>query len=150
MSSEQSWIDTNFKPGVVPQKPAGARTGKLVLAAKVDESTTPPPPPTAPGMPPPAHAARQGPGTRLVVIGNVDFLTPRVGELARIGLALALKSVAWLAKDEKLISIPPEEKKDRTIQLAGVQAKIIMILVFAVPVLILLAGISVYVLRRRG
>ena len=149
MSSEQSWIDTNFKPGVVPQKPAGARTGKLVLAAKVDESTTPPPPPTAPGMPPqPTPPA--GPGTRLVVIGDIDFLTPRVGELARIGLAFALKSVAWLAKDEKLISIPPKEKKDRTIQLAGVQAKVIMILVFAVPALILLAGISVYVLRRRG
>ncbi len=147
-SSEQSWLDTAFKPGVVPQKPAGARTGKLVLAAKVDESTTPPPQETPPGMPPPPK--QEGPGTRLVVIGDVDFLTPRVGELARIGTVFALKSVAWLAKDEKLISIPPKEQKDRTINLAGVQAKIVMILVFAVPALILLAGISVYVLRRRG
>ena len=147
-TSDQSWVDLNFKPGVVSQKAPGAKAGKFVLAAKVDESTAKPPP-TPPGMPPqptPPEAA----GTRLVVVGDVDFLSARVGEFARIGLAFALKSVAWLAKDEKLISIPPKDHKDRALQLGGVQSKIIMILVFAVPVLILLAGISVYVLRRRG
>ena len=148
-TSEQSWVDPNFKPGVVPQKAPGTKAGKFVLAAKVDESSTPPPPQTPPGMPPPPTPPA-GPGTRLVVVGDVDFLTQRVGELQKIGLAFSLKSVAWLAKDEKLISVPPKDHKDRAITLAGVQAKIVMILVFAVPALILLAGISVYVLRRRG
>jgi hypothetical protein len=148
-TSEQSWVDTNFQPGVEPKKTPGARTGKLVLAAAVDESAKQPPP-TPPGMPPQPQPPQTGPGTRIVVVGDIDFLTPRVGELARIGVVFALKSVAWLAKDEKLVSVPPKEKVERNLNLSGVQQKVVMIIVFAIPALILLAGISVYVLRRRG
>jgi hypothetical protein len=148
-TSESAWLSTSWKPGTQPKKQPGERSGRLCLAVAVDESK-PAPPPTPPGVPPPEEQQAQGPGTRIIAVGDSDFLTQRVTALSDIGLVFALKSIAWLAKEEKLVSIPPKEKRDYTLVVSGNQLKVVVILVFALPVLALATGAAVWLARRGG
>lgn len=147
LTGESAWLDTNFKPGTEPKSDPGERSGRLCLAVAVDESKQKPP--TPPGMPPPPDEEEQE-GARLVVVGDSDFLTQNIRNISPVGIVFALKSIAWLAKEDKLVSIPPKEPTDRRMVLSGGQLKLTIILIFLVPVLILLAGIVVWVMRRGG
>jgi ABC-type uncharacterized transport system involved in gliding motility auxiliary subunit len=148
MTSDSAWVDTNFKPGIQPKKDAGERSGRLCLAVAVDESKEKPP--TYPGMPHPPEEEGEGKGTRIVAVGDSDFLTQTVRTISPVGIVFALKSIAWLAKEEKLVSVPPKEQSEKRIVLSGAQLKLVVILIFAVPVLILLTGVGVWVMRRGG
>lgn len=147
MSSESAWLDTNFKPGVQPKKDPGEKSGPLCLAVAVDQKKSEPQMP--PGMEPPVEE-QQGKGPRIVVVGDSDFLTQAVRDISPVGIVFALKSIAWLTKDEKLVSIPPKEPTDRRLVLSGAQLKLVIILVFLLPVLVLVAGVTVWVMRRGG
>lgn len=148
MSSDGAWVETNLKPGTQPKKDAGERSGRLCFAAAVDLSKKKKPP-TPPGMPPPEEE-EEGPGTRIVVVGDSDFLTRNITSISPAGLFFGLKAIAWLAKEEKLVSIPAKERTERRMVLSGGQLKLAVIITFVIPILILLAGIGVWVTRRGG
>jgi len=147
-TSDSAWLDSNFQPGKRPVKDAGERSGRLCLAAAVDEGKKEQPP-QMPGMPPPPEQP-EGPGTRMVIVGDSDFLTRSVANIYPTDVVFGLKAIAWLAKEQKLVSIPPKERPQRNLALSSVQLKVSAIIVFALPLLVLLAGIAVWVLRRRG
>jgi len=146
MTSDSAWLDTNFKPGVQPKRDPGERSGPLCLAVAVDEGKKKPP--TPPGVPPAEEGEEKG--ARLVVVGDSDFMTQNVRNLSPSGVIFALKAIAWLAKEDKLVSIPPKEHKEHRIVLSGAQLKIVIIIIFLIPMLILLAGLGVWLVRRGG
>ncbi len=146
LTSDSAWLETNLQPGKPPVKDPGERSGRLCLAVAVDEGKKEEKPPWAKDE----EEESEGPSTRLVVVGDADFLTQRIARLTDVGLFFGLKSIAWLAKQKKLVSIPPKEKKDYRLVVSGNQLKLVIILIFLVPVLVLLAGVGVWLLRRGG
>ncbi len=111
------------------------------MAALVDEAT--PPPPMMPGMPPPPS----GNGTRLVVVLVSDTL---VQEGIDVGVVFALKSIAWLVGNEKLISIPPKDITPNRVTVSDRQRNLAIVAVCLLPVLVMLTGATVWWRRRRG
>jgi ABC-type uncharacterized transport system involved in gliding motility auxiliary subunit len=60
---------------------------------------------------------------------------------------LALNTINWLSSDEDLISIRPKEPEDRKLDPRGVNLTLYSE-VFAFPLLIIVAGIVVFMKRR--
>jgi ABC-type uncharacterized transport system involved in gliding motility auxiliary subunit len=85
---------------------------------------------------------------RFVVIGSSGFLTnSMVGFQANRDLAL--NSVNWLSSDEDLISIRPKEAEDRRLNVNQRQMNVFFYFdLIALPLLIIVGGISVYLKRR--
>ena len=62
---------------------------------------------------------------------------------------LALNAINWLASDEDLISIRPNEREDRRITLTQAQMRWLRITSqFLLPLLVVVAGVSVWWRRR--
>ena len=87
---------------------------------------------------------------RFVVIGNSSFIDDSaVGVAFQANRDLALNAVNWLSSDEDLISIRPKEADNRTFtanssQMATFQYTVL----FAIPLMIIVIGIAVYLKRR--
>ena len=146
-SSPNSWL-TQTTSGKV-EKQATDRNGPLVMAVAINDS--PEKPPTPPGMPKAPEDEKAGPSARIVVVGSSMFVTDKMVQLGLYGnVVFALKSIAWDTENEKLISIPPKEKQQKTITMNAVQTKMVIILVLLiVPGGIIAAWISVWWIRRR-
>jgi len=85
----------------------------------------------------------------IVVFGDSDFITN-----ARINLSgnadLFMNVIHWLGKEEKLIAIPPKEKKSTPLVLTAAEARMIFFLpVIVLPGMVLAAGVFVFVRRSR-
>jgi ABC-type uncharacterized transport system involved in gliding motility auxiliary subunit len=85
---------------------------------------------------------------RLVVIGSSGFL-----DNSMIGFQsnrdLSLNTVNWLSSDEDLISIRPKEAEDRRLNVTQRQMNVFAYTVLiAIPLLIILGGVSIFVKRR--
>ena len=86
---------------------------------------------------------------RLVVYGDSDF-----GSNNGFGLQgngnLFLNTVSWLAQDESFIAIRPKNPEDRRLTMTESQGRLVsyVILLF-LPVGVLLAGVSVWMKRRK-
>ena len=62
-----------------------------------------------------------------------------------------MNSISWLIGDERLISIRPQDPEDQTLYLTQRQARRMGLVVqFALPLLVLLIGLFVWVLRRNN
>jgi ABC-type uncharacterized transport system involved in gliding motility auxiliary subunit len=87
--------------------------------------------------------------SRLVVAGTSNF--PINSYFATAGNGnLFLNMVSWLAQDEDLISIRPKSPEDRRMVLSQSQiATLRLITMFLLPGIALVAGIAVFVNRRR-
>lgn len=110
--------------------PAKDRKGPLLLAAAV------------------TRAAKGGKEARLVVIGDVRFLSNRFFNLAG-NSDFFLACANWLAQEEELIAIRPRSLQDRRIQLTEQQERgVFWLVVVAMPLAALALGI--HVLWRRG
>jgi ABC-type uncharacterized transport system involved in gliding motility auxiliary subunit len=83
---------------------------------------------------------------RFVVIGTSGFLANDTITTA-LNRDLALNIINWLSSDEDLISIRPTEPEDRKLNPRGVNLTLYSE-VFAFPLLIIVAGIAVFVKRR--
>ncbi len=83
---------------------------------------------------------------RFVVIGTSGFLTNDMLTTA-LNRDLALNTINWLSSDEDLISIRPKEPEDRKLDPRGVNLTLYSE-VFAFPILIIVAGVAVFMKRR--
>ena len=100
-----------------------------------------------PGMPP----SSSGNGMRLVVVGTPILVSDTlVAEGVNVGVVFALKSIAWLVENEKLISIPPKDITPNRITISDRQRNLAIVAVCLLPTLVILAGGVVWWRRRRG
>ncbi len=142
-SSPAAWLETQ-REGQVKKDP-GEKSGPLVMAVLVDKGTPAPPP--VPGMQPRPSED----GARLVVIGTSHPVSD--GLLARgweYGVIFALKSIAWLVENEKLISIPPKDTTPNRVTVSDRQRNLAIVAVCLLPALVMLTGVTVWWRRRRG
>ena len=85
---------------------------------------------------------------RLAVFGDSDFVTNRYYNLSGNG-NFFLNTVNWLTEEADLISIQPKTSSPRTIHLTPSQGRMIFFFsVVILPLLVLVAGVSVWVRRR--
>lgn len=87
--------------------------------------------------------------SRLVVVGTSNFAIDAY--FANQGNGnLFLNMVSWLARDEDLISIRPKQAEDRRILLSQSQLSTVrLVTMFLIPGIALVAGIMVFLNRRR-
>src|SRR6185436_4463292 len=86
---------------------------------------------------------------RLVVYGDSDFASNQYVGTAGNG-NLFSNTVNWLARDESFISIKPKSPEDRRIELTEAQGRLVtIVMIWMLPLGILIAGVSVFVKRRR-
>jgi ABC-type uncharacterized transport system involved in gliding motility auxiliary subunit len=85
---------------------------------------------------------------RLAVFGDSDFATNRYYYLSGNG-NLFLNTINWLAEEADLISIQAKTASPRIIQLTATQGRILFFVsVIILPLVVLVAGITVWVRRR--
>ncbi|MBI4549832.1 MAG: GldG family protein [Candidatus Omnitrophica bacterium] len=129
-TSPGSWAEQDWKQiqgGEVSQD-EGDAAGPLSLACAVSKANA---------------------SLRLVVFGDSDF-----ADNAHLYLSgnkdLVLNSVAWLAGEEKLVTIRPKERASTPLVLTGAQQRLIFVVpVFGFPVLALVSGLAVLLYRRK-
>jgi ABC-type uncharacterized transport system involved in gliding motility auxiliary subunit len=143
-STGSAWLERSSS-GPIGQDP-DRKTGPLTMAVAVDLSEEPEPQ-AYPGAPPPPSIEAGG---RIVAIGDYDFVRDDLYQLGlRSNVFLATSSIGWLARSERLITIPPQEPPDRTMMLATAQRNLaILISTVLIPVLVLLTGLFVWWRRR--
>ena len=88
--------------------------------------------------------------SRLVVIGNADFLRNESLSESPPDLDFVLMTVNWLADRERLVSIAPKAIKTFTLNLSDAHMnEIVLLTVVAIPLLAALVGLAVWSVRRR-
>lgn len=102
-TSEQSWGETELKPGVEPKFDEGKDTkGPVNLGAAASKSMG------------------ENKEARLIVIGDSDFASNQAFRFQRNG-DLFMNSINWLAQDEDLISIRPKVAASRSVTMSAAQ-----------------------------
>jgi ABC-type uncharacterized transport system involved in gliding motility auxiliary subunit len=87
---------------------------------------------------------------RIVVTGSSLFASNKIIQALQANKELFLNTVSWLAEDENLIAIRPKTGKAQPIILSGIEpALILFIPVVLVPLAWIIAGIIVFIVRRR-
>jgi ABC-type uncharacterized transport system involved in gliding motility auxiliary subunit len=151
-TSGRSWSETDLKGLFATGKPQpnldkGDKQGPIAIAAAVSAPATeaPAPPPAADGAPP---ASAPKPETRVLVIGDSDFLTNQwINFYANRDLGLNFAN--WLAQQENLIAIRPKDPSDRRITLTQEQGQAVFwMTMFIVPGLLFLTAFRVWWKRR--
>jgi len=85
---------------------------------------------------------------RLAVFGDSDFATDRYFNFSGNG-NFFLNTVNWLTEEADLISIQPKTSSPRTIHMTATQGRILLLVsLIILPLVVLIAGISVWVRRR--
>jgi ABC-type uncharacterized transport system involved in gliding motility auxiliary subunit len=132
-TSDQAWADTEMAEGAELAYDEGTDlAGPLTLIATVAS--------------PQDDAGRQ---TRIVLVGDADYVVNSV--LAQIpnGQYLFLNAVNWLAEEEALIAIGPKSNVPRSIRMTGVQEGAVCFgSLILIPALIAGAGLMVWLRRR--
>jgi ABC-type uncharacterized transport system involved in gliding motility auxiliary subunit len=137
-SNQASWGETgSLKTGEASFDEKTDLKGPLPLAVAVNKDVKP--------------ASDNGPATkaRMVVVGDSDFAVNPY--LAQVGNGnLFLNMVSWLAQDEDLISIRPRAPQDRRVDMSQSRFNLLRLLnLVLLPGAVLVAGIAVYIRRRR-
>ncbi len=144
-STGSAWLETSTSGPV--KKDPNERTGPLAMAVAIDLGQQEQQP-EYPGAPPPPEP--EGRKARIVAIGDYDFVRDDLYQMGlRSNIFLATSSFAWLTKNERLVTIPPQEPPDRTMVLATAQKGLaILISAVAIPLLVLVTGLVVWWRRR--
>ena len=129
LTTEKSWGETNLVQGVNPQPDGADLLGPLNLAIAGENSVT------------------KG---RVVVFGNSLFATNDGFDAYGNG-NIFINSVDWAAEQENLINLDVREPKIRTFMPPSTPWLIVIIVmaIFALPGLVVLTGISSWIVRRR-
>lgn len=95
-----------------------------------------------------AGAAAKTADGRLAVIGDSDFASNHYTGMYGNG-NLFLNVANWLTEESDLISIQPKTQNPRSIQLTAAQGRVIFwVSVVILPLLVLAAGIAIFIRRR--
>jgi ABC-type uncharacterized transport system involved in gliding motility auxiliary subunit len=130
LTTEQSWGETELKSGEQPNFDAGKDTpGPLNLAVAAENSAT------------------KG---RVVVFGNSLFAANNGFDVYGNG-NMFINSVDWAAEQENLIDITPRKQTMRTFNQPsnGVFLLMIIVAVLVIPGLVVFAGVSSWLARRK-
>lgn len=152
-TSPASWAEADIKGLYETSKPEmqvdkGDKQGPVSIGAAVSVTA---PDAAAPATPPdPAAPAPPKPETRIVVLGDSDFLSNVQGGIGFEGNRdIGLNIANWLAQQENLIAIRPKAPSDRRITLTPDQGTAVQWLtLLVVPGLLFLAAFRVYWKRR--
>ena len=131
-TNERSWGETDFESlsgGGEVGLEEGETAGPLTLAIAGENTTT---------------------GGRVVVFGTSNFAVDQIFDAYGNG-DMFVNSVDWAAEQEDLANITPRTPTERTFNIPG-QLQWVMILlgsVFIIPGLVVLAGVSTWLTRRR-
>lgn len=146
-TGDQAWGETDtarlLSDGQV-EKGDEDKAGPLVLAAAVEMSAAPPADDVdEPGADKPAE------GARILVFGDSDWARNKfITQLYNNNLAL--NAVAWLAGREEIISVRPNQYDAAPVFLSGDDRDtVFFVSVFAVPLLVAMFGIGVFISRGR-
>ncbi len=92
---------------------------------------------------------RAPPEQRAVVVGDGDFLSNAyLGNGANLDLGLRILN--WLTRDDQLVQIPPRPAPDLHLELSdGKRILIALVLLIALPLLLVAAGIGIWLKRRK-
>jgi ABC-type uncharacterized transport system involved in gliding motility auxiliary subunit len=132
-TNERSWGETDMKSLTQGGTQVGMDTtevqGPLTLAVAGENSTT---------------------GGRVVVFGTSNFAVDQIFDAYGNG-DMFVNSVDWSAEQEELASITPRTPTERTFKIPGQFQWIAILLgsVFVIPGLVVLAGVSTWLSRRR-
>ena len=89
------------------------------------------------------------PTSRLVVVGDSDFIANELAAAPLLNADLFLNMVNWVAQDEGLISIRPREPEERTVTMNDQQKQNVFYLsLFIIPGIVIVTGLSVWWGRR--
>jgi ABC-type uncharacterized transport system involved in gliding motility auxiliary subunit len=133
-TSDAAIADTNLTKPPDTMTAADTKKGPFVLGAAGTYDT---------GKP-------SDPG-RFVVIGNSRFVDDAgvAGLPFQSNRDLALNAINWLSSDEDLISIRPKDADNRTFSAnASQMATFQYTVLFAIPLIIIVVGVSIYLKRR--
>lgn len=132
-TNERSWGETDFQSltqggSEVGMDPTEVQ-GPLTLAVAGENSTT---------------------GGRLVVFGTSNFAVDQIFDAYGNG-DMFVNSVDWSAEQEDLANITPKTPTERTFKIPSQPVWIVILLstVFVIPGLVVLAGVSTWLSRRR-
>jgi gliding motility-associatede transport system auxiliary component len=145
VTSPRSWAEADIKglfangqPTLDPAK--GDVAGPITIASAVSA--------TAPDAPAPASPDAPKPETRMVVVGDSDFISNAAINVQG-NRDLGLNMANWLAQQENLIAIHPHAAEDRRVTLTQDQSeRIFWLTIFIVPGLLLGNAVRVWWRRR--
>jgi len=132
-TNERSWGETDFQSltqgGSQVGMDANEIQGPLILAAAGENSTT---------------------GGRVIVFGTSGFAVDQIFDAYGNG-DMFVNSVDWTAQQEELANITPKTPTERTFNVPSQLASIAILLgsIFVIPGLVVLAGVSTWLARRR-
>ena len=87
--------------------------------------------------------------SRLVVVGDSDFIANELAAAPLLNADLFLNMVNWVAQDEDLISIRPREAEERGVALTAQQRQNVFYLsLFIIPGIVVVTGVSLWWGRR--
>ncbi len=130
LSNPTAWGETEFRSGVARLE-EGKRRGPLGLLALVSKA-----------------GEGEGVESRIVAAGDADFVSNKY-EGAAGNADLFLNSMNWLASQEQRITIRPKMREASNLMLTEGDARFLnFFAISAMPMLILAAGLSVWLVRR--
>ncbi len=140
-TSGQSWAETDLDSQEASYDEGEDKMGPLSIAVAVGPDEVP----AGFGMPP----APPGPKTRLVAIGDTDFVSDgQIGNPANADFFL--NSINWLIEREQLISISPRSPDDRSVTLGmGQSLTVLSLVLVAMPLAAITAGGIMWWRRRK-
>lgn len=144
-TSPQSWAESDIKGLFNSGQPSmdtanGDTPGPVTLASAVSAA--------APDAPKPASPDAPKPETRLVVVGDSDFIANQAVNIQG-NRDLGLNMANWLAQQENLIAIHPHSPEDRRVTLTQDDSeRLFWLTIFIVPGLLLGNAVRVWWRRR--
>ena len=137
LTSSQSWAESDLKDENLNFDPKSDRPGPLTLGVAMSRQATP--------------SSNSKPlESRLVVIGNSDFMTNNQFSQQLNG-DVFINSISWLSKQEgaSQLSVRPKEAKNRRISLQAAQSNILSWTALGfIPLIGLVSAVILWWLRR--
>lgn len=138
-ADENSWAETRLDELAQKRGPAPGQTlGPIALAMAV----------TIERDGDASSASSAGP-SRLVVVGDSDFIANELAAAPLLNADLFLNMVNWVAQDEDLISIRPREPEERSVVMTAQQRQNVFFLsLVIIPGIVVVTGVSLWWGRR--